>query len=104
MGKSGMPAHDLPFVVCQRPRFQQNAVGNAHLADIVQQCAASYVNQFFITHIHGLRQLESHLRNALGVTFGFLIAQVQGTRPAFNCGVVGQRQIHVRALQILEQR
>ena len=42
--------HDLEFFGGQRAGFQQNPVGNAHLADVVQR--ARHVNQLDVVAVH----------------------------------------------------
>ena len=49
------------------------------------------------------RPAYRHLGYALAVALGFFVAQVQRARPAFDRGVVGQGQVHIRALQAFKQ-
>jgi len=50
-----------------------------------------------------VRKFHRHIRYPLSVAFGFLIAQVQGPRPAFYRSIVGPAELEVGALQALEQ-
>ena len=98
-----MAAHDLPLLRAERARFEQDAVWNAHLTDVMQQSAAANMHQVGIAGPHQARQIEGQLGHALGVTLGFLVAQLEGVRPTFQGSVVSQGKLQVRALQPFEQ-
>ena len=78
-------------------------VGDAHLADVVQQRAAANVHQLGLGQAVGARQPQRQLGDALGMALRLMVAQVQRPRPAFDGGVVGHGQVEVRALQAVEQ-
>ncbi len=48
-------------------------------------------------------QLNGHFGHPQGMPFGFPVAQVERLRPAFDGGVVRQREVEVGLLQFLEQ-
>ena len=48
-------------------------------------------------------QAHGHLGDAPGVALCFFVAQIQGVRPAFNSGVVGQGEFDVGALEAVEK-
>lgn len=48
-----MAAHDLLLLVVQKARLVQNCIGDAQLADIVQQGAATHLHELRIAHTHG---------------------------------------------------
>lgn len=98
-GIFGMFAHFFPLFVGQRSRFLQYAVRNAHFADVMQQRTPSQVDDIVFVDAQGARQAHCNFGHALGVAFGFLVAQVEDARPAFNGFIVGFGQVFVGALE-----
>ena len=45
LGVFRVPPHDRPFLVVQRSGFEEDGVGDAHLADVMEQGAAADVGQ-----------------------------------------------------------
>ena len=81
----------------------QNAVRNAHFANIVQFGSPADMNQLVFRDIHPARQLQGEVSNPLRVAFGFLIAQIQGMRPAIDGVFIGLAQAGVGLLLLVEQ-
>ena len=82
--------------------FEQDGVGDTHLADVVQQGAAADVNQIAFADAGCPGQGQGRFGDAQGVAFGLVIPQVQGARPAHDGIVVGHCQADVGALQAFE--
>jgi hypothetical protein len=99
-----MHFHEFNFLIRQRCRLEQDAVRNAHLADIMQQGATVNMHQFVFAHADCPGQVQGHFGHTLRVTLCFLIAQIQRARPAFDGGIVRGGQFLVAGLQILDQR
>ena len=102
-GVGGMHVHERPLVVGQRVGLEQDAVGDAHLADIMQQRPAPDLDQLPGPDAHPFRQPDGHPGHALGVALRLLVAQVERRGPAFEGRVIGFGQVLVRALQVGEQ-
>ena len=98
-----MFTHNLPFFIRQGTWFEEDAVGDTKLADVVQQSAAANVNPLLDGDIHLLHQLHGELCHPVGVPFGFDVAQFQRPRPPFNRGVIGQAELGIRALELIEE-
>ena len=98
-----MLLHNFPFFIRQFSGLEQNLVRHAHLANIVQQRAAPDVDQVLAVGAHLAASCQRQFGHALAVALGLVIAQIQRLRPAFNGGVVGHLQFHVRLLQIHEE-
>ena len=103
VGEGGVLAHEGPFVIGEGGGLEQDGVWDGHLADVVEQGAAAQVDELVIGEVQGLGEGEGHLGDALGVAFGFFIAQFEGVRPALEGGVVGELEFAVRALQVVEE-
>jgi len=56
--RRGVAAHDHPLLLRERPRLEQDGVGHAHLADVVQQGAPAHLRQLLPRHAQGLGQPE----------------------------------------------
>ena len=66
-------AHDLLFVVVERPWLAQDAVGNGHFADIVKEGSASQHWKIGIGDGHRFGYRNGEGGNALAVALGFCI-------------------------------
>src|SRR6266478_3812212 len=88
-------AHDLLFVVVQGARFAQNAIGNGHLADIVEESGARQDGQIGIRHGHGPGDGYAKRSDPLAMSFRFGIFQVQGASEGLERVVVGLLEFHV---------
>ena len=102
-GVCGVLLHDRPFVIRERTRLQQDAVGNPHLAHVVQQRAAAQVCHLFLPQPHGARQAHGQVGDPLGMSLGFLVAEVERSGPPFQRRVISEREVNVCPLQPLEQ-
>ena len=83
-------------------RLEQDRIGDAHLADVVQQSSPADVGKLVVADAHPLCQLEHQADDPVGVPLSFAVAQLQGVRPAFQGRIIRQGQLLIRALQILE--
>ncbi len=88
-----------PLFLGERPGFEQNAVGDAHLTDIVQQGAAANLDDLVLADTHRPGEPDRHLGDPPAMPFGLLIAEIQGMRPALDRGVVGEGQLGIRPAQ-----
>src|SRR6266446_8748317 len=88
-------AHDLFFVVVQGTWFAQDAVGNGHLADIVEESGARQDGQIGIRHGHGPGDGYAKRSDPLAMSFRFGIFQVQRASEGFERVVVGLLEFHV---------
>ena len=70
--------HYYPFFIGQRPWLQQNPVRDAHLANIMQQCAPACMYQFLVCKAKMIPQLHRQFCYPLCVSLGFVIPQIQG--------------------------
>ena len=104
IGDYGVPPHDLPLVFIERAGLEEYPVGDAHLADVVEQGAPAHVDMLLLSHVHLAGYPERQVRNAAAVALGLPVPQVQGPGPALYRFVVGERQVHVGALQLIEER
>ncbi len=102
-GELGVFTHDDPFLVRQFAGFEEDGVGDAQLAHVVQQGAAADVHEFLLGYTHRTGDVHRHLGNALAVAFGLLVAQVEGAGPALDGGVVSLEQGDVSTLQVVKQ-
>ncbi len=103
VGVIGVFAHDDPFIGGKRAGFEQNSVGHAHLADVVEQRASLDVHQVLGVHPQALRHPDGQLGDPLGVPGGLLVLEVERVRPTLDRAVVRKLQFDVRALQRAEQ-
>ena len=101
--KHRVQADQGAFVLGQLTGLEQDRIGDAHLADIVQQRPAANVDKRIAIHAHRARQPLGQDSDALGVSLRFLIFQIQGAHPAFQGGLVGLFQLPVAFLQPVEQ-
>ena len=97
VGELGVPAHDDPTPPRERTRLEQDAVGNAHLADVVQEHTAADVHEVVRADTHRPRQPRRQLRDARRVAVGLAVAQLERARPALEGRVVRQRELRVRS-------
>ena len=74
-----MPAHDLGLFWAQLSWLQQNRIRDTYFADIVERCAESKFSKLFLTASHGSANLQRVEGYTLGMTGGFVIAQIQGS-------------------------
>jgi len=88
LGIGGVTAHDLPLGSVERTRLQQDAVGDGHFADVVQQCPPPHMDQLFRAHAYRLGQLHGQLSHAPRMSFGFVIAVIQSAGPAFDRRII----------------
>ena len=103
LGVHRVLAHHGPFRLIERSRLEQDAVGHAHLADVVQDGAALEAQQLFAGQPHAFRQPNRVRHHALGVPLRLMIAQIERARPTAQRRVVGQDHLAVRALQVLDE-
>jgi hypothetical protein len=82
-------AHDLFFVVVERAGFAEDGIGNGHFADVVKECGASEDRQIIRGYGNCPGDGNGKGGNALAVTFGFRVLQVQGAAKGFQSVVVG---------------
>lgn len=66
-----VPAHDLFFWVGERAGLAENAVGNGHFADVMEESGASEDGQIVSWNGHGLGDRNGEGGDALAMAFGF---------------------------------
>src|SRR5216684_2484597 len=88
-------AHDLLFVIVQGTWFAQDAIGNGHLPDVVEESGARQDGQIRIRHGHGPRDRYAKRGDPLAMPFRFGILQVQGASKSLERVVVGLLEFHV---------
>ena len=76
---SGVRAHDRHLLVGQPRRFEEQRIGNADLADVVQRRGASDQRHFFTGEAERLRQAARQRADAFGMPAG---ARRRGIRRA----------------------
>ena len=81
-------AHDLLFIVGEGPRFAENAVGDGHFADVVEESGACENGQIVSWNGHGFGDGDGEGSDALAMTFGFGVLQVERATEGFQCVVV----------------
>src|SRR5207249_8062907 len=77
--------------------------GDCHLADVVQQRTAVYVDQVGLGDIEGPCQPDGQVSNPLRMPFGLLVAKVERSDPSFQGVVVGRLQFQVCCLDVSEE-
>src|SRR3974390_1342222 len=82
-------AHDLFFVIVQGTRLAENGVGNSHLADVVEEGRASEDGKITGRDRDGLGDGNGECRDALAMSLGFGILEVESTAEGFESVVVG---------------
>ena len=80
----GMLPHDSPLFRCQRCRLEQDCVGNADLADIVQQCAPIYLTQLLRIRGEAFCEHQRMARDPFRVQAAFVFARIEGGRQRFH--------------------
>ena len=85
-----MALDDLPLLRGQRPGFEQDCVGDRHLADVVQQRAPVHVEQVGLRDIEGPCQPDGQVSDPLRMPFGLLVAEVERSDPSLQGVVVGR--------------
>src|SRR5580692_7810666 len=66
-------AHDLFFVVGERTGFAENAIGDSHFADVVEESSTREDGKVVIWDGHGFGDGDGERRYALAMTFGFRV-------------------------------
>src|SRR5690606_31876218 len=97
-----MALHDFPLIRVQLAGLEQDRVRHAHLAYVVKQRTASDMHEFVPWYPHALGQGDGHVRHAAAVALSLLVPQVERAGPTLDGAVVGEPQLGVRALQVLE--
>src|SRR5688500_16739551 len=98
-----MLAHDHGLFFCQRSRLEEDRIRNSHLADVVKERPAAYVDEVRIGHAGCPGEANGELCYALCMALGFPIAEIQSAGPAFNGGIVREHELGVCALEVIEQ-
>ena len=99
-----MPAvltHDGNFFRRESTGFTQNRVGYRHLADVVQEGAASDDADAIGAKAHGAGDGDGEGGDALGVALGLGIFQVKCVAQGFEGDVVGALQVRHGLAQLL---
>jgi len=78
-----MPPHDLPLALVQRARLEQDRIGNAHFAIIVQQRTAANMFQLGFADAQDPRQVNRQLNHVARMSFRLMIAQFEGMYPTW---------------------
>ncbi len=104
VAQARMAFGDLPLAVIEHARLVEDVLGDDQLADVVQQGAAAQVVEVPLVHVELTGELDGPVGDALGVSLGLAPGGLEGARPALDGGVVRQGQLHVGALQVLEER
>ena len=86
-------AHHVTLFGGQGTGLAQDAIWNAHLANVVEECAARDVTQQAFIHAHGARNRDGESGDALAVTFGFGVFGIEGAAESFESVVVGLFEI-----------
>ena len=55
IGIDGMFTHDYPFLFCKRSRLLQYIVGDAYLANVMEERASTNMNEMLFWYVHGSR-------------------------------------------------
>ncbi len=92
-------AHDRAFVVGQRTGLAQDAVGNGHLADVVQEGGPRQLRHVRGVDTHGLGDFQRENHDALAVAFGFGILEVERAAQGLQRFVVGFFELRKRVFQ-----
>lgn len=95
-----MFAHDLLFVVGERSRFAENAIGDSHFADVMEESGTGENGEVVIRNRHGLGDGDGEGRNALAMTFGFGVLQVEGAAEGLESVVVGLLELRDGAREL----
>ncbi len=95
-----MLCHYLPFLVSKSVGLAEDCAGDAHFADVVQERTAAHMNRLGFAHAGGP---HGHFSDPECVPLGFLVAQVERTRPAFTRFVVCQQQFKIDPRQAAKQ-
>src|SRR6266702_7660004 len=81
-------AHDFFFLVGKRAGLSQDAIGNGHLADIVEKRGTGQNRQIGIRNRHGLWNGAAERGNTLAMALGFRVLQVQRAAKGLQSVVV----------------
>src|SRR5690606_25485711 len=100
----GVALHDLPLLRRQLAGLQEDGVGDADLADVVEQGAAPHMDQLVIPHPHLTGDGEGVGHHPPAVAFGFLLLEGEGPGPALEGVLVGHHQFLVLAAEVAEQQ
>ena len=87
------------FVLGQRTGLAQDAVGNGHLADIVQERGPSQLRHVRGVDTHGLGDFQRENHDALAVAFRFGILEVQRAAQSLQRFIVGFLELRKRGFQ-----
>lgn len=94
-------AHDVTLFGGQRAGLAEDAIWNAHFADVVKEGSASDVAQQAFIHTHGTRDRDGEGSDALAVTFGFGVFGIERAAESFQSVVVGLFKILQRDGKLL---
>src|SRR5688500_15092027 len=97
-----MTTHNVPLVIGKRPGLEQYFIGNGNFANIVQDGAAADMYKIWPTYTQTDSQPNSGVCHTTGMLFSPCVAEIQGARQPFNCGIICQIQLKVRSLYFLE--
>ncbi len=84
--------HDFPLFVTEWTGFEENALGDSDLTDIVQQCTQTIIDQIEALYSRGLFQFQRPLSQSLTVPVNELLPEVQSIRDLFQSGIVSETQ------------
>ena len=87
-----MALHDLEFLCGQFAGFEQNAVGNADLADIVQKSADHQIGNLLFRQVHRLGQSDCIVSDPVVVGVGIRIPLGNGVAEGVHQGEIGVQQ------------
>jgi hypothetical protein len=72
-----MLAHDMPLIGIERAGFEQDAIRDAHFANIVEQRPTANMFKRWPGDPKAAGEADRHLRHAARVPFGLVIAQIE---------------------------
>src|SRR6516164_824129 len=81
-------AHEFLFLVGKRAGFSQDAIGNGHLADVVEKRGTGQDQQIGIRNGHLLCNGDAERGNTLAMALGFRVLQVQRAAKGLQSVVV----------------
>ena len=93
--------HHVPFVLVQRPGLQQDRVGDADLADVVQARGEGELRERRLVQFEPLAELAGQLHHVLGVVPRVVVAHVDRLGERLDAGADGQLEVlaHLRLLE-----
>src|SRR5512143_292960 len=102
-GVQRMCAHHVPFLVRQASGLEQDAIGQAHITDIMKHGSPPELGQLAVLQSSQPGESHGHIDETLRLLRGFARSRRQGAAPALDESVVCPPKLVVASLQILDQ-